>query len=229
MNGRLLTGLACSGLLALGILLPVQVQAQDAGKKEKQGIIIQFDGKPGLILLGKDKKEKQGIIIQFDGKPGLILVGKERSPNQEVIELLQRALKILSQKGQGPAGGTKADEIQLLKAQIATLRKQMELMEAKLRATEARLRQLQGKGGGGGPLQFKLELRNPEPKKADSKGKGIFFQDLELRFQDGKLIGLAKKKEQPIQREELQNRLNRLLREIEELRRDIERRGASKK
>src|SRR6516225_6539333 len=122
MNGRLLTGLGCAGLLAIGILLPVSAQAQDAGKKEKQGIILQLDGKQGLILLGKDKdkkerqgiilqfdgkqglillgkdkdkKEKQGIVIQFDGKPALIQIGKDRSPNQEVIELLQRALKIL--------------------------------------------------------------------------------------------------------------------------------------
>jgi hypothetical protein len=211
MKTRLLVSLLVLGALA------VTARAQDPGKKETKGIIIQLGDKPG-------KKETKGIIIQFGDKPGLILI-RDRSPDQEVMELLQKALTILAKKGQPPAAGNKADEIKMLRDQINTLRREMELLEAKLRAAQARLGQLQGKGAG---LQFKLQLQGPDPKKASPQDLGIIFQD-DGKVSGLKVIGLPAKKQAPVQREELQQRLNRLLREIEELRRDIQLLGPTKK
>src|SRR5262249_40902401 len=122
------------GLLACGILLLplVSVQAQESEKKERRGV----------------------IILQLDGKSGLILI-KDRSPDQEVVELLQRALKILTQKSQTqPAGkSAKADEIKKLRAQLEALRREKDLLEARIRRAQARLAELQGKPGNVIPLQ----------------------------------------------------------------------------
>jgi len=60
---------------------------------------------------------------------------------------------------------------------------------------------------------------DPNPKK----GKIAFPQELELQIDGGKIIGLIRKKDSRPQLDELRSRLDRLLREAEELRRDIQR------
>jgi hypothetical protein len=189
------------GLLACGILLLplISVQAQDSEKKEGRGV----------------------IILQLDGKSGLILI-KDRSPDQEAIELLQRALKILTKKSQSqPAGKpAKADEIKKLRVQLETLRREKDLLEARIRKAQARLAELQGKPGNVIPLQIQFKLQpDPNPKK----GKVVFPQELQLQIDGGKITGLIRKKDTPPQLDELRSRLDRLLREAEELRRDIQR------
>ena len=207
-TSRSLPWLACSCLLAIGLFLPLPVQAQEPGKKESRGIIIQLDGKPGLIVV------------------------QDRSPDQELMDLLQRALKILARKSQAPAAD-KADAIKKAKDEVSALLRERERVETRLRAAQARLAQLQSKSGAGTPMRFQLQFqpapgskKPPEPK---AKGIGIFSGDLELRIQDGKIIGLQKKTEKRLQADELQNRLDRLRREIEELARDIQRFRSQKK
>ena len=207
-TSRSLPWLACSCLLAIGLFLPLPVQAQEPGKKESRGIIIQLDGKPGLIVV------------------------QDRSPDQELMELLQRALKILAKKSQAPAVD-KSEAIKKAKDEVSALLRERERVETRLRAAQARLAQLQSKSGAGTPMRFQLQFqpapgskKPPEPK---AKGIGIFSGDLELRIQDGKIIGLQKKTEKRFQPDELQNRLDRLRREIEELARDIQRFRSQKK
>jgi len=204
---RSLLWLGCSCLLAIGLMLPVPLRAQEPEKKESRGIIIQLDGKRGLIL-------------------------QDRSPDQELMELLQRALKILARKSQAPPAD-KAEAIKNAKSQVDALLRERELVEARLRVAQARLAQLQGKGKSGAetPLRFQLQFqpapRSKKPTEPKAKGIGIFSGDLELRIQDGKIIGLQKEKR--LQADELQQRLDRLRREIEELARDIQRFRSQKK
>jgi hypothetical protein len=60
--------------------------------------------------------------------------------------------------------------------------------------------------------------------KGDKKGKDIVFpKKFLLRIQDGKIIAVPGKKQKPGQLPDLEARLDRLLREVEALRRDVER------
>jgi hypothetical protein len=204
---RMLVGLGCCCSLALGIYWPQSAPAQTAEKKAGG----------------------TGIIFQLDGKQPRFIVVQDRSPDQELIDLLQRALQILSKKGQGQAGKGDA-ALQRARADVEALRAQKEQVEARLRQAQARLAELQGKPlkgkMGAGGLQIQLEFQ-PDGK---SPKKGIeFLKGLELRLQDGRIIGLPAGKDKQPSTEDLQNRLNRLMREIEELRRDIQRKGPAKK
>jgi hypothetical protein len=208
MTSRSLGWLGCSGVLAIGLFLPVPLQAQDSGKKESRGIILQLDGKPGVIFV------------------------QDRSPDQELMELLQRALKILARKTQAPSAD-KVEEIKKAKKQVEALLRERELVEARLRQAQARLAQLQGKSGTGMPLQFKLQFQpapgQKKPPAPKAKGIGIFSQDLELRIQDGKILAAPGKAAKRVGDDDLQNRLDRLRRELEELSRDIQQLRSQKK
>lgn len=216
---RSLTWTGCVGLASFGlVLLPlIPVPAQQPEKKESRGTIIV--GETGKLQ---------------------ILLGSDPAPDQEAAELLRRALKILAEKKQpqpdsAPKQGSAEEikkareQVEALAKQVANQRLELERAEARMREAQARLAALQGQTGRKGvPLQFQLQLPDPGQKKApgtDPKAKGGFLlpAQMELQIQDGKAIVWGKKQESRLSPEEMKNRLDRLLREIEELRREIHR------
>lgn len=219
---RSLTWAGCAALLAIGLLalplLPVRAQQQD--KKELRGVInLQLEGGAG----------------NFD-----ILLGPDGAPDKEAIELLKRALKLLAEKKQvKPLPGKQAnpaevkqvrDMVETLTSQVAEQRRQLEATEAKLRQARARLAQLTG-ALGSQPFQIELKLApDGAAKKAIIFGtpatKVEMPRNLILRLVDGKVVGAeARKASSP---EELRARLERLLREVEDLRRAIQSNAAPK-
>ena len=157
------------------------------------------------------KNEASGtIVFELDG-PLELLLGAERSPDQEAIELLKRALKILAEKKARPSPAAKPtdpEEVKMARAQVEALnlqlanqRRELQRTEAQLHEAQARLARIQGGPAIGMPLQFQLKL---EPEK------GLVI--------DRAMMLVPANKAQP---DDLKSRLERLLREVEQLRRDI--------
>ncbi|MBM4068605.1 MAG: M56 family metallopeptidase [Planctomycetes bacterium] len=217
---RSLTWAGCAALLAIGLLaLPLlPIRAQQADKKELRGVInLQVDGGAG----------------SFE-----ILLGGDGAPDKEAIELLKRALKLLAEKQQVkplPNKQAKAQReeaenlvqaVGMLEAQAAEQRRKLAETQAKLARARERLAQLKG-GPGGGAMPMHLELKlapDGTAKKAIILGtpakKIEIPRNLILKIVDGKITGIDARKAAPSP-DELRARLDRLLREVEELRRAI--------
>lgn len=217
MNGQKrgpLTWVGCAGLLTFAaLLLPfISVRAQAPEKKDAKGaIFVDCDG-DGFI----------DILLADDG-----------APDQEAIELLKRALKLLADKKQAKAGAApkqaQVDEINQARRQVESLTRevdslhdQIRLRESMLRQAQARLAALQGGAGAkqGVPLQIQLKV---EPDKSLEKAKNP-AQSLK----DGKAVGALWPRKAPAQPEDLKARLDRLVREVEELRKEMKQTPAPK-
>jgi hypothetical protein len=216
-----LTWAGCASLLAIGsLLLPLRpVRAEAPAKK----------GKPIIFVIGGGA----------DGLP--IVPGADESPEEKALKLLKQARKILTEgkKGRPTGDGKKPNpekvnaakrEVDALAKQLAKQRREMQLTEARLRQAKARLAQLEGKAGLriGGPLQLKFLIRTdqgaPKFKIKGTDGKAIVVPERFLfRIQDGKIIGVSGKKEKPDQLKDLEARVDRLLREVQALRREVQR------
>jgi hypothetical protein len=156
-----------------------------------------------------DKQETRKFIV-VGGSGGLrIVLGAEESPEDKALRLLKQARKLLTEQKQArpPSNTEKIREarrrLDALARQVAQQRRALQQAEAQLRQAQARLAQLEGKG--------------------DKKGQDIVFpKKFLLRIQDGKIIAVPRKKAKPGQLPDLEARLDRLLREVEALRRDVE-------
>ncbi len=103
-----------------------------------------------------------------------------------------------------------------LARQVDILRAQLKVAEVGLEQARDRLAQLQGKPAAALPIQIEMWL-------AGSKGKPVAARQMVLRVRDGKIVAVSPAKKDPPRPEELKSRIERLLREVEELRREIQR------
>jgi beta-lactamase regulating signal transducer with metallopeptidase domain len=221
MNGqkrRSLTWAGCAGLLGFGMLflplLPVRAQQAETKKDRPAAVEVQVEG------------------LQ-------LFIGDDGPADKEAVELLKKALKILVEKkgaGKQPEGkasrvGNSEEtrkaraEVDALARQVAEKRRELEATETRLRAAQARLANLQGPTTIQVP-QLRWIIR--DGKKGDGKAKVIM-----LIQKDGKpfsgTIQLGGLKLQKNQADPLQMRLERLLREVEELRQQIRQRDTKAK
>jgi beta-lactamase regulating signal transducer with metallopeptidase domain len=200
---------------------------------------------PLVPVLAQEPEKKavparSGIVLELDGDLE-VLVGDDGSSDQEAVELLKRALKLLAERkrvaGKPVPEPAKLDEIkkahdqvQALAAEVEQRRAELQAMEAKLQHAKAHLAGLEGKPAikVGHPIELQFKVQpDGALKLGEHKTKVIGVAPAPiLRMLDGKNIfykvetaGTPVKKGQP---EELKSRLDRLLREVEELRREIE-------
>jgi hypothetical protein len=113
---------------------------------------------------------------------------------------------------------------------VAQQRRELQQSEAQLRQFRGRLAQIEGKQASRPNVPFRMLFRvqpkqgAQKPKATDKKGKAVVFPNrLILRIQDGKIIGVTGKKEKRDPLQDIEARLDRLLKEVEALRRDVER------
>jgi hypothetical protein len=217
---RSLTWTGCASLLAIGLLLLplVPVGAQQPEKK----------------------KENKVIVVGGNGGFQIVLDAQE-TPEQKALKLLKQAMKILAEKKQArPIGTAKRPDpeklreahrlLDVLATQVAKQRRELQLAEAQLRQFRARLSQVEGKPACRINLPFQMQFKvrpfqdAQKPKAIDKKGKGIVIPNqLLLRIQDGKIIGVEGEKEKPDQFQDLKLQLKQLRGEVEALRREVER------
>jgi hypothetical protein len=217
---RSLTWAGCAGQLAFGgLLLP-----------------------PGAGRAAPPAKQETRKVIVIGGNGGVqIVLDADDSPEEKALKLLKQARKILAAQQQAQPGGNAKrpnpekvrqarEQVNTLARQLAQQRRTLQRTEARFRQAQARLAQLEGKPAVriNIPLQMQFRIHTeqgaPKPKAPDTKGKAIVVpKQLLLRLQDGKIIGLPANKGKPDQFQDLQTRLDRLLREVEALRRDVKR------
>jgi beta-lactamase regulating signal transducer with metallopeptidase domain len=223
---RSLTWAGCAGLLAFGLLLlPLSLgRAGPPAKQETRKIIVVGDNGSFQIVLNADDSPEQ----------------KE----QKALELLKQARKLLAEKDQAPAAKRPNPaeikearrQVDALARQAVNKRRELQQAEARLRQAQARLAQLEGKPAARIAIPWRMNLKvrpeqgAPKPKVIGPKGKAIVVpKQLLLRIQDGKIIAVPGKKEKPNQPSDLKARLDRLLREVEALRREVERTAPPRK
>jgi hypothetical protein len=200
------------------------------------GLVLLPSGQVGAAPPAKQEARK---FIIVGGNGGFQIVqGAEESPEEQALKLLKQARKLLTEKK--PTGSAKRPDpkkvreahrqVDALNRQLAKQRRALQRTEARLRQAQARLAQLEGKPAFRFriPLQMQLKVRpdqgGKKPQATDKKGKPIALpQHLILRIQDGKIIGLTGKKAKPDPLQDLDARLDKILREVEELRREVER------
>jgi beta-lactamase regulating signal transducer with metallopeptidase domain len=187
------------------------------------------------------KKTTQGIVVNFEDIG--VVVSDDNASDREAVELLKRALKLLAEKKQADAksAAKTADPEMIKKAriQVEALAREVAQRQNELRAAEAKLHHakvdlatLEGQTGGMLP-RFEYRLVPGTGEVGTPEGNVIFRlapqpmveQKPVLRIKEGNVIwslepGAPVKKATP---EELKARVDRLLKEVEEIRREIER------
>lgn len=199
------------------------------------GVFIDVTDQAGIGQVGN------GIVVADLNLDGVrILLAGDDSPNKEAIELLKKALKILADKKQAPASPVAKpanpaelknarDQVDALTEQVQILRLQLDKAQLNLKNARDRLAQLEGKPTAARFRDVQLELMlKPDsgPKKAvlfnAAKALGL-PAEIVLRLQDGKIVTMSPAKKAPTRPEELKSRIERLLREVEALRREMQR------
>jgi beta-lactamase regulating signal transducer with metallopeptidase domain len=234
-NRRSLTWAGCAGLVAFGmLLLPlVPVRAQPPEKKEARGNIV-VDGEGTFeIVLGDDGNPDQEAMELLKRALKLLAEKKQAKTNPGAKPANPEEIKKLQ------------EQVEILTSQANDQRRALEATDARLREARARLTEAQGGSAPGKSGPYRIELRldseggPKKPAEGGGKGKGsavpgqlefrlqegkslIAPGQMQLRLQDGKAILLQEQKGRP-QPDELKSRLERLLKEAEELRREIER------
>ncbi len=172
---------------------------------------------------------------------------EEKSDRDKQIEALKKALEILErEKAGGEKPKAQAEQLEKARtavkaaeAQLVRARAQLELAEAQLEAARANLRKLQGGGDNpeGDKLRYRLVLPSGEIKAPEGK---ILIRDtlpFEVKVFDKEVKDVIFRKEAatPGQRtfikkvgtedrsEDLEKQLDRLMKELEELRRELKR------
>ncbi len=171
---------------------------------------------------------------------------EEKSDRDKQIEALKKALEILEREKAGEKAKPQAEQLEKARAavksaeaQLARARGQLEQAEAQLDAARANLRKLQGTGGD--PERDKIRFRLIDPRGEDKSPEAGFFKHKGIPFEtkvvdiDVKDVIFRKETATPGERvfikkvptddkpEDLEKRLDRLMKELEELRREMKR------